>query len=73
VVPRAGLDDVKKRKFFTIQGLELRLLSFPARRQSLHQVRYPVSSRAAGTIQNVKTTFFPVLHIYIDKIPIGHT
>jgi hypothetical protein len=26
VDPRAGLDNVKKRKFFTLPGLELRLL-----------------------------------------------
>jgi hypothetical protein len=28
VDPRAGLDDVKKRKFFTLPGLELRLLGY---------------------------------------------
>jgi hypothetical protein len=31
VDPRAGLDDLEKRKFFTIPGLELRPLSRPAR------------------------------------------
>jgi hypothetical protein len=31
VAPRAGLDDVEKRKFLTILGLELRLLGRPAR------------------------------------------
>jgi hypothetical protein len=29
--PRAGLDDVEKRKFLTLPGLELRHLSRPAR------------------------------------------
>jgi hypothetical protein len=32
---RAGLDDVEKRKFFTLLGLELQLVSCPAPSQSL--------------------------------------
>jgi hypothetical protein len=35
VDPRAGLDDVEKRKFLTLPGLELRLLVRPARSQFL--------------------------------------
>jgi hypothetical protein len=35
VGPRAGLDDVEKRKFFTLPGLELRPLGRPARSQSI--------------------------------------
>jgi hypothetical protein len=31
VGPRAGLDDLKKRKFLTLPGLELRPLGRPAR------------------------------------------
>jgi hypothetical protein len=31
VDPRAGLDDVEKRKFLTLPGLELRPLARPAR------------------------------------------
>jgi hypothetical protein len=31
VDPRADLDDVKKRKFLTLPGIELRLLGLPAR------------------------------------------
>jgi hypothetical protein len=42
---RAGLDDVKKRKFFTLLGLELRLLGHPARSQSLYRLSYPGSYR----------------------------
>jgi hypothetical protein len=38
---RAGLDDVEKRKFLTLPGLELRLLGRLARSQSLYQLRYP--------------------------------
>jgi hypothetical protein len=43
VDPRAGLDDVKKRKFLTVSGLELRPLGSPARSQLLYQLRYPGS------------------------------
>jgi hypothetical protein len=42
--PRAALDDVEKRKFLTLLGLELRPLSRPARSQSLYRLRYPGSS-----------------------------
>jgi hypothetical protein len=40
VGPRAGLDDVEKRKFLTLPGLELRPLGRPARSQSLYRLRY---------------------------------
>jgi hypothetical protein len=41
VGPRAGLDDVWKRKFLTLAGLELLTLGHPGRSQSLYRVRYP--------------------------------
>jgi hypothetical protein len=41
VDPRAGLDDVEKRKFLTLPGLEPRPLSRPARSQSLYRLCYP--------------------------------
>jgi hypothetical protein len=43
VGPRTGLDDVEKRKFLTLPGLELRPLRRPARSQSLYLLRYPGS------------------------------
>jgi hypothetical protein len=43
VGPRAGLDDVKKRKFLTLPGLELRPLGRPARSHSLYRLRHPVT------------------------------
>jgi hypothetical protein len=43
VDPGAGLDDLEKRKFLTLPGLELRPLGLPARRQSLYRLRYPGS------------------------------
>jgi hypothetical protein len=40
VKPRAGLDEVEKRKFFNLPGLELLPLGHPARSQSLYRLRY---------------------------------
>jgi hypothetical protein len=40
VGPRAGLDDWGKRTFLTVEGLELRSFSRPARSQSLYRLRY---------------------------------
>jgi hypothetical protein len=37
---RAGLDDVEKRKFLALSGLELRPFGRPARSQSLYRKRY---------------------------------
>jgi hypothetical protein len=41
VDPRACLDDVEKRKFLTLLGLELQPLGRPTRSQSLYQLSYP--------------------------------
>jgi hypothetical protein len=38
---RADLDDVEKRKFLTLLGLEFRPLCRPGRSQSLYRLRYP--------------------------------
>jgi hypothetical protein len=46
VDPRAGLDDLEKRKFLTLPGLEIRPLGRPARSQSLYRLRYPGSETA---------------------------
>jgi hypothetical protein len=43
VDPSAYLDDVEKRTFFTLPGLELRPLGRLARSQSLYRLRYPGS------------------------------
>jgi hypothetical protein len=43
VGPGAGLDDVEKRKFSTLPGLELRPLGRPACSESLYRRRYPGS------------------------------
>jgi hypothetical protein len=43
VDPRAGLDDVEKKKFLTLPELKLRPLGRSARSQSLYRVTYPGS------------------------------
>jgi hypothetical protein len=43
VDPRAGLNDLEKRKFITLPGLELRPLDSSARSQSQYRLRYPGS------------------------------
>jgi hypothetical protein len=40
VKPRVGLDEVEKRKFLTIPGLELQPLGRPACSHSLYRLRY---------------------------------
>jgi hypothetical protein len=40
---RTGRDDVEKRKFLTLPGLELRPLGRPVRIQSLYRLCYPGS------------------------------
>jgi hypothetical protein len=49
VDPRAVLDDVKKRKFLTLPGLERRPLRRPARSKSLYRLRYPGSRLEKST------------------------
>jgi hypothetical protein len=50
VDPKAGLDDLKKRKFLTLLGLELQPLSHPACSKSLYRLHYPSSThRWRGT------------------------
>jgi hypothetical protein len=44
-----GLDDVEKRKFLTLPGLELRPFGRPARSQLLCRLRYPGSYSGALT------------------------
>jgi hypothetical protein len=53
VEPRAGLDDVEKRKFLKVPGLELRPLGRPARKQSLYRLLYPGSCRLPVSILNI--------------------
>jgi hypothetical protein len=40
VDPTAALDDMEKRKFLTLPGLELRLLGRPAHKQLVYRLGY---------------------------------
>jgi hypothetical protein len=40
---RAGLDDLEKRKFLNLPGLEIRPVGRPAHSQLLYRLRYPGS------------------------------
>jgi hypothetical protein len=44
--PRAGLEDMEKRKFLNLPGLELRPLGRPARSQSLYRLCCPDLSKS---------------------------
>jgi hypothetical protein len=54
--PRAGLDDVEKRKFLTLPGLELRPLCRPARSQSLSRLLLCHSWRCIGDLSIQRPT-----------------
>jgi hypothetical protein len=43
---KAGLNDLEKRKFLPLPGLELRPFCRPTRSQSLYHLRYPGSFQA---------------------------
>jgi hypothetical protein len=43
VDPKAGPDDLERRKLLTLPGLELRSAGRPARSQSLYRLLYPGS------------------------------
>jgi hypothetical protein len=64
VDPRAGLDDVEKRKFLTLPALELLPLGRPARSQSLYRLLYPGSRFIPWTGNFMEET------PYLFKIPV---
>jgi hypothetical protein len=53
VGPGGGLDDVEKRKFLTLSGLELWPLGRPSRSQSLYRLCYPGCSYTAFRSINI--------------------
>jgi hypothetical protein len=50
VVPTASLDDMERRKFLTLPGLELLPLCPPAHSQSLYRLRHPGSQNVIKVI-----------------------
>jgi hypothetical protein len=55
VGPRAGLDDVEKKKFLTLPGFELRPLGRTARSQSLYRLSYPGSRMLGDKWRKLRT------------------
>jgi hypothetical protein len=58
VDPRAGLDDVEKRKLFTLTGLEFRPLGRSASSQSLYRLRLTgtgIDLRKCGALSRTKS------------------
>jgi hypothetical protein len=69
VDPRTGLDDVEKRIFLTLPGLELRTLGLPARSQSLYRLRYPGSLNKTSVL--LKTSKKASLKLKAEKSTYG--
>jgi hypothetical protein len=65
VDPRAGLDDLEKRKFLTLPGLELRPLGRPARSQSLYRLRYHGSYVNGGQCYQERTSDNKILCVLL--------
>jgi hypothetical protein len=57
---RTGLEDVEKRKFMTLLGLELRPLGHPAHSQSLYRLSYPGSCYIINNSQMSRAVNFDV-------------
>jgi hypothetical protein len=51
--PRASLDEVQKREFFILPGLELRHIRRLARNQLLYRLSYPDSQQKRGSMNKI--------------------
>jgi hypothetical protein len=67
VVARAGLEDVDKRKFLTLQGFEIRPLGRPARSQSLYRLRYNIVKINTKKIHNFKPSNDKFMDDYLNQ------
>jgi hypothetical protein len=70
---RAGLEDVEKRKFLTLPGLELRPLGRPPRSQLLYRLSYPgsyeyIRMRLRMDLRNSEKREIGVLNIYYSYL-----
>jgi hypothetical protein len=70
VGPRVGLDDVEKRKFLNLSGLELRPLGRPARSQSLYRLSYP-ALRKSRLSNNIKSNLTEMRYESVDRIQLA--
>jgi hypothetical protein len=65
VDPRAGLDDVEKRKFFTLPGLELRPLGRPARSNTDYAIPALLTTRVLKeTCKCACMSYFTLLPVF---------
>jgi hypothetical protein len=62
---RAGLDDLEKRKFFTLPGLQLGSLSRLARSQSLYRLSFEVIS------EKLRNFLLLILHLPLTLGPLA--
>jgi hypothetical protein len=69
VGPRAGMDDVEKRKFLTLPGLELRPLGRPDPSQSLYRLRYPSYMDRTLLKGQKQSVLIPVHDMMITELP----
>jgi hypothetical protein len=58
VDPRTGLDNLKKRKFLALPGLEMRPLSRPTRSQLLYRLLYATLSTNIDITENIVVLIF---------------
>jgi hypothetical protein len=70
VDPRAGLDDLEKRKFLTLPGFELRPLGRPALSQSLYRLSYP-GSLESGRVKNFLQIIETGSEVHPTSYPMG--
>jgi hypothetical protein len=68
VGPRASMDDVEKRKFVTLLGLELSPFGRPARSQSLYRLRYHASQLRCRDRKKFQRTAAPSMASFMKII-----
>jgi hypothetical protein len=69
VDPRAGLDDMEKRKLLSLPGLELRPLGHPDRNQSLYRLSYPGFSHLTSVLPLNLNLYFDISFATVLREP----
>jgi hypothetical protein len=64
---RTGVDDVKRRRLFTLPELELRTLSHPARSPSLYRLLY-LSSKNLVSIFIISVPYLIIKYYFLHLI-----
>jgi hypothetical protein len=68
---RASLEDLERRKFLTLLGLELRPIGLPARSQSLYTVQ--TGRKIKFTLFSIQTQIPHLIKIYAAVLEVKHT